>query len=188
MTMALPSQTEAMTRMGAKALGRMWRTTMRQRVAPAAYAASMKVFCLMDRTVPRTTREAPGAMTRPMTRMMLVRLCPSTDTTANARTMPGSAIMVSTARCNTWSTPPFPIARDQAEERAEERANGHRREAHNQRDARAIHNATQHVAPQGIRATQELGIGGMQTDGETTLVEIEFIGILRGQHGRQDGD
>src|SRR5262249_13376913 len=55
-------------------------------------------------------------------------------------------------------------------------------------DAGAIHKAAQHVAPQRIRATQELGIGGLQTDGETALVEIELIGIVWGQYWRQDGD
>src|SRR5262249_54104025 len=84
--------------------------------------------------------------------------------------------------------PPLPIARDQAEERAEERANGYRREAHNQGDTRAIHNAAQHIAPQRIRAKQELGIGRLQTDRETALVEIELIGIVRGQYWRQEGD
>jgi len=36
-----------------------------------------------------------------MTRMMFVRLCPSTDITASATTIPGIAMAVSTAR---WIT------------------------------------------------------------------------------------
>ena len=101
MTMALPSHTVPMTRIGANTLGSTWRSTILPGDAPEACAASMKVCCLTASTVPRTTREAPGAITRPMTRMMLVRLCPSTDITANASTMPGIAMAVSTPR---WIT------------------------------------------------------------------------------------
>ena len=61
----------------------------------------MNVCCLTASTVPRTTRDAPGAMTSAMTRMMFVRLCPSTDITASASTMPGIAMVVSTPR---WIT------------------------------------------------------------------------------------
>src|SRR5437879_2452318 len=47
MTMALPSQTVAMTRIGAKTFGSTWRRTIRAGDAPEASAASTNVGCLM---------------------------------------------------------------------------------------------------------------------------------------------
>ena len=105
-TMALPSHTVAMTRMGANTFGSTWRATTRPGDAPSAWAASTKVSCFTASTVPRTTRDAPGAMTSAMTRMMFTRLCPSTDITASASTMPGTDIAVSTARWITESGRP----------------------------------------------------------------------------------
>jgi len=58
--MALPSQIEAMTRIGAVTLGRMWLRMMRGWRQPTACAASTYRFCLADITAPRTMRELPG--------------------------------------------------------------------------------------------------------------------------------
>src|SRR5207249_934821 len=94
MTMAFPSHTVAMTRIGANTFGSTCRATIRPGEAPKARAASMNVCCLTASTVPRTTREAPGAITSAMTRMILVRLCPSTASTGARMATPTSPRMI----------------------------------------------------------------------------------------------
>src|SRR5205814_9744984 len=81
---ALPSQIEAMTRIGAVTLGRMWLMMMRGWRHPMACAASTYRFCLAVSTAPRTIRELPGMITMAIASIALVVLGLSTATIASA--------------------------------------------------------------------------------------------------------
>src|SRR5207302_6073301 len=69
---ALPSQIEAMTRIGAVTLGRMWVMMIRGWRHPIACAASTYRFCFAESTAPRTMRELPGMITTAIASIALV--------------------------------------------------------------------------------------------------------------------
>src|SRR5438552_18328273 len=81
---ALPSQIEAMTRIGAVTLGRMWVMMIRGWRHPMACAASTYRFCFAESTAPRTMRELPGMITTAIAIIALFVFCLSTDTIALA--------------------------------------------------------------------------------------------------------
>jgi hypothetical protein len=98
MRIALPNQMDAMMRIGAVTLGRMWLRMMRGCRQPMAWAASTYRFCLAAITAPRTMRELPGMMTMAIASMALVVFGRSTDTMARASTRPGIAWMAAKSR------------------------------------------------------------------------------------------
>lgn len=67
--MYVPSAMVATTMTGAIALGRTWRSIIRELEAPRARAAWTKSFCLMVMTEPRAMREICGQPSRTMNPM-----------------------------------------------------------------------------------------------------------------------
>jgi hypothetical protein len=60
-----------------------------------------------------------------------------------------------------------------------------RRKAHDQRDTGAIHNATQHIAPERVGAEKEVRIGWLQANGQAALIEIKLVRIVGSNDRRQ---
>ncbi len=104
--MALPSQMEAMIRIGAVTFGRIWLTMIRKWGQPRARAASTYGLCLAESTAPRTMRELPGMITMAIASMAFVVLGVNTETMARARISPGIAMTASITRCSRRSSHP----------------------------------------------------------------------------------
>jgi hypothetical protein len=105
-TMAVPRYPVARTKTGARELGVTWRSMMRTRLAPMAWAARTYTSSLMERVEERERRIMRGIRTTPMARVTLLRDAPSPTTSASARTSDGKPMKASTSRWARRSTHP----------------------------------------------------------------------------------
>src|SRR5579875_274069 len=92
--------------MGAAALGRIYRNTMRNQLAPTARADSIYGATLTLKVLPRAIRALTGSRASAMAKDTFTRLAPKPAATTSANRMPGKDIKTSTRRWIIMSTTP----------------------------------------------------------------------------------
>src|SRR5882757_2024115 len=103
----------AYTIVGARTLGRMSTNMIRRWLAPTERAASTNSRSLIDSTCPRTMRPTDAHEKKAITATEIVKLGPSSETSAIAKTRYGRERTTSMNRDNTLSTGPqkYPAVR-----------------------------------------------------------------------------
>src|SRR5919204_3711491 len=87
-------------------LGRTWRVTRYQLLAPSAAARSTYARFLMESVWARTRRAVLGHVVSPITRTMTKSDCPKIDASEIAKTSHGMTKPQSVIRIKSWSTHP----------------------------------------------------------------------------------
>src|SRR4030095_3744092 len=142
----------ATTSHGVKVLGSTWLHNTRPFRLPSAIAACTYSRSRIESTSPRTTRAYTTHDDTPMTMMMLRRLGPRTPITAIASRLKGEREVEAAQPHQEVVPPPAEVPGHQPGDHTEHARDQHRREAHHQRDPRAVYDAGQDVAPQMIGA------------------------------------
>ena len=135
----------------------MWRRMIHALERPATTASATKSCSLIASVSPRIWRAKRGHSSSAITRTTLRKLGSETATITTAMRIVGSDSPMSVSRMRMASVTPAAVAGDQPEQRPERPRHADRDQRDDERDAAAVDDPAQHVAPEAVGPERMLG-------------------------------